>query len=526
MATPDEIATWRFEKIALLVNPQKTPAEKKAYRSELARTPVEWPLADRDRTAGREPTIKPISPATASRWLARFRQRGLEGLRPCARTRDRALNPQREAICDRAMALLYERPGRSLTQLMAYLRPAFPGVKIVRATLHRDLVARPAYAGILAQRRGGRRRRRDLFEVPRFHQIWQIDAKGPFPVQIAGRTVRVRVISVIEAKSRKILAATIAGEEDLAGVVRLLRLAIAKYGLPESAQMDRHSTYEAWALRRGLAEMGVHRRFMKARNPSANGLVEAYHRSLGRWFVDELPHQVVQSVEHLEQLLGACIELIYNAHHHRSLKTSPSEALGGRLSERRVGDAELGRAFWIEKKCKAHVKTGLVHLSADIWAQVPPRYVGLAVLIRFAPDDPRHAELVDGILRYPLEPYVKKVPSTAKPDPEPLHGAGELQKLTDLWRGAKRPNAEPGFGLPEVFAALAGLLGHRVPADVREAEAIQRFYQAHGPLAAEPFRRAVTEVEQALGRGRPLAAYLDYLARLVRRGEPTQESSS
>jgi transposase InsO family protein len=524
MATPDEIATWRFEQIEPLVNPKTTNAEKKAHLAKLKRTLVAWPLAERDRQAGREPTTKAISPATANRWRARYAQHGLAGLRPSGRDSQRRSKPQREAICDRAIGLLYERPARSLTLLLAYLRLAFPGVKIVRATLHRDLVAHPAYAGILAQRRGGRRRRRDLYEVSRFHQIWQIDAKGPFPVLIAGFTVRVRVISVIEAKSRKGLAETISIEEDLAGVVRVLRRAIAKYGLPESVQMDRLSTYEAWALRGGLAELGVHRRFMKARNPEANGLVEAYHRSLGRWFVDELPHQVVRSLEHLEVLLVACIDLIYNTHYHRSLKASPAEALGERLSERRIGDEELARAFWVEAKRKAHVKTGIVELPGDVLVQVPERFVGITVVIRYAPDDPRRAELVDGGRRLPLAPYSKKAPSPVRIDAE-AHGSGELQKLADSWRGVKRPNAEPGFGLPEVFTAFASLLGHSVPANVREAEEIQRFYRAHGPLPAGPFRRAVAEVEAALGRGHPLAVYLDYLARLVRRSDPPQETS-
>lgn len=525
MATPDDIATWRFEQIAPLLDPHLSPAEKRAHREALRTTAVAWPLSERDRRAGRAPVCKVISPATASRWCARFRERGVAGLRPSGRASGRRRNPLRDAICERAIGLLYERPGRSLTQLMVYLRIAFPGAKIVRATLHRDLAAHPAYAGVVAQRRGGgRRRRRDLYEVPRFHQIWQIDAKGPFPVQMRGGTVRVRAISVIEAKSRMILTATISREEDLAGVVRAIRRALAKYGLPESVQMDRHSTYEAWALRRGLAELGVHRRFMKARNPSANGLIEAYHRSLGQWFVDELPHQVVENVEHLELLLGACIDLLHNEHVHRSIKTTPAKALGGRLSDRRVADEQLMRAFWVQETFNAHVKTGIVHLPAAILVQVPDRYLGRTVVIRYAPDDPSHAELVDGDQRYPLEPYAKKDPTTA-PIARELHGAGELQKLLDQWRGVKRPNAEPGFGLPEVFAAFAPLLGHRVPASVREAEAIQRFYQAYGPLPAEPFRRAMVETERALGRGHALSAYLDYLARLVRRDEPPSEIS-
>jgi transposase InsO family protein len=525
MATPEQIATWRYEQIAPLLDPNASEAERIAHVAALARTPVEWPLAERDQRAGRDPRTKPISRATAYRWCTLYNQHGLDGLRPEARPKRPSQDIERATICDHAIALLYERPGRSLTQLLAFLRASFPDTKIARATLHRDLVAHPAYAGILARRRGGgRRRRRDLYETRRFHQIWQIDAKGPFAVDIAGRRTPVRVISVIEAKSRTILAATISAEEDLVGVVRVLRRALAKYGLPERVQMDRHATYDAWALREGLALLGVRRRWIKPRNPSAQGLVEAYHKSLGRWFIDELPHQEVRSLAHLELLLGASIDQIYNAHHHRTLKSSPAAALGARLSNRMVGEKELARAFWVEKRCKSHAKTGLVQLPGGVAVQVASRYLGKPVTIRYAPDDPAHAELVDGDRRYPLEPYQKKDPCATSATSEE-RGTGELQKLVDVWRGEPRPNAQPGFGLPEVFAALVPVLGHRVPADLHEAETIQRFYQTHGPFPAEPFRRALAELQSALGPGRPLAAYLDHLARLIRRAAPPSPPS-
>jgi len=74
---------------------------------------------------------------------------------------------------------------------------------------------------------------------------------------------------------------------------------------------------------------------------------------------------------------------------------------------------------------------------------------------------------------------VKKDPCATSTTSEE-RGTGELQKLVDLWRGKPRPNAQPGF------AALAVVLGHRVPANDREAGAIRRFDQANGPLPAEP----------------------------------------
>lgn len=522
-----QIAIWRYEQIGPLVDPDTPIDEKQAHWVRLKSTPVEWPQAARARRAGRPPRVKPVSETTAIRWCDLYLAHGLAGLEPRGRLpRASADDAKRAEVCAYAIGLLYENPQRSLTQLLAYLTPTFEACKIVRSTLHRDLVAHPAYAGVLALRKGGRRKRRDRYQTKRPHQIWQIDGKGPFEVRIGARRARVRVLSIVEAFSRKVLVATISIEEDHAGVVDVLRKAIALYGLPERVQMDRHATYDSWAIRDGLASLGVHRKAIKPRNPAANGLVEAYHRSLDRWFVKELPHQEVKSPAHLQDLLTALIEVLYNTHRHRVLRMSPAEALNGRLSDRRASASDLARAFWVERTFTSHAKNGLVALSRGVEVQVPTRLFGKSVTIRFDPVDPKHAELLDRDRVLPLKPYQTKDPCEPPPvAPTEERGVGQLQKLVDQFRGASRPNAEPGFGLPEVFTELSPLLGHRVPESEAEANAIRRFYQAHGPLPAEPFRAAIAETRAALGHGRALAAYLDHLARLVRRARPPETTA-
>ena len=96
-----------------------------------------------------------------------------------------------------------------------------------------------------------------------------------------------------------------------------------------------------------------------------------------------------------------------------------------------------------------------------------------------------------------------------------------------MWQGKERPLAQPGFGLPEVFAHLGALLGRTVPEHEREAREILAFYRTHGPLPREPFERACRRTKEALGSGRPLAAYLEDLARQVEadRRDPERQHS-
>jgi len=511
MHDPWAIATWRFEQISPLLDSALARAEKRRYIRDKARTSIEWPHS------GRRGARRGIARATLLRWLRSYEREGLKGMLPKPRNRDK---PDRSELVAYALALLVEEPERSLNQLLVYLKLQFPEQVLSRSTLQRELTQHRAYAGII-QRKPRKLRRR--YETTRPHECWQLDGKGPFRVRFADGSQRaVHVLSILDDYSRFVLACIIALAENIAGSVRVVRLAIQRFGLPTRMQFDRGSAFDSHAFREGLALLGVHRNFVRPRAPEAQGKIEAYHRVLIRWFIRELRHQQVTNLEHLEQLLWATIELFYNRHRHRELKSTPEQALAGRLSERRVGTEDLMHAFWARTNAKSHPKTGQVNLPNSTFV-VPARYAGKRARFRYDPVEPRAVLVVDREHELALEPFVVQRLFASEPG-EPPSGVGPLQKLLDVWRGHARPNAQPGFGLPELFTEIAALLGHLVPQDEREAKSIRDFYREFGPLHPTHFRNAMDSTRRTLGQARPLHVYLEHLARLIRQhSQPENE---
>lgn len=519
-----QIASWRFELIAPFLDESVPQRERRVLLRRHCAQIVEWPLSDEDRRAGREPITKRIGRATLFRWIAAFKARGIEGLLPACPKRRNPDRSDRAGWVSYALGLLYERPDRSLTQLVTFLGLEFPGVKIGRSVLDRELKAHPAYRGIEVLRKTRPKRLRSRFEASRPHQVWQLDGKGPFEVRLRGcRSIRVHVLSILDDKSRRILAATVARAENTAAAVRVFRRAVRLWGLPERIQFDRGSAFESWTFRKGLATLGSRRNWIKERNPEANGKIEAYHRSLERWFVKELPHQEVLDLDHLEELLQAAIELLYNDHRHREIRMSPRQALGDARSQRSVAEAELLRAFWAELGTTSHPKTGIVQLPNGAF-RVPARYAGQKRRFRHDPEEPQAVLVIGKDQEIELEPAETKRPFDGPP-PKSKRGTGQLQKLLDHWRGQERPIAPAGFGLPEVFRTIGELVGRLMPATEEEARAVRAFYEKYGPLPAEEFRQATDETLRALGKGRPVQAYLDYLERLVRAGRDARQST-
>jgi len=267
MAEPLSIATFRFEMIEPLLDDTLGPGARKRLVAGRSRQPVVWPSGE----------TKPVPRSTLYRWWKAYQERGLEGLLPKPRRDQGKPKSDRSEVTERALQLLLERPERSLNLVLALLEAEQPGLAIPRSTLHRDLSQHPAYQALRRERRTGDRQLRTRFEARAPHDIWQLDAKGPFPVTVADKETRATILSILDDHSRALLATVAAKREKLGPAVRAFRSAAARWGLPAKIYCDRHSVYDSQAFRSGLAVLGVNRIASRSRNAPARGKIERYH---------------------------------------------------------------------------------------------------------------------------------------------------------------------------------------------------------------------------------------------------------
>lgn len=503
---PHKIALWRFEQIEEALEPALSKPQRARILTLKSKALVCRPSGE----------IKPVPLSTLYRWLKCYRQGGLKALRPKPR---RDLGQRRSrlptAVVDEALRLLTEDPGMSLTLLIAVLEARFGGQSIPRSTLQRRLRQREAYLRLRRAQKHNKRRVRFVARTP--HDIWQCDAKGPVQLLLCcGQMLIFHILSILDDASRAVLAALVVPSPDLGACVRVFRRAVLSYGLPKKYYADRASIFDSVAFRAGLATLGPHRIQTRAGAKEAHGKIEAYHRLLVRWFTDRLKHQQVVDLVHLQQLLDGIIGL-YQAHYHRGIKASPAAALDGAVSSRQVPPSRLYDVFRLEKRLKAHRKTGEVDIGGITYL-VPDELRGMR--LTFLLDPPAE---VDPLVVHPRSKlHLPLRRATIKPEdlppqtPAPVrHAPGPLQALYDSWRGVRRPQAEPGFGLPDIYAWLGKVSGRHVPCSDAEAALVQRFYQAKGPWAEHATEHAMGLIAVRLGTGRPIRTYLDALDGLV-----------
>jgi transposase InsO family protein len=507
-------ACWRFEQISPLLEPGLTASERRRMIEEMGRVCVRWP-------SGRE---APVPRSTTYRWLRAWRKDPrIEALMPQGRKRQaKAIKPE---WVQHALALLEEQADRSLFILCLRIKHRF-GLRRApsRASLQRALAVQPRYIK-LKRRARGERKLRGRFQARQPHDIWHADAKGAFMVQFTdGVKRKAQVLTILDDATRFVLAALVVLSESLAAAVATFRAAAARWGLPVKFYADRGSVYDSNVFRKGLAMLGCHRINTKSRNPSAHGKIEAYHRSLKRWFVAELKHQPVRDLAHLQALLDAVLDQIYHEHVHRELKQTAREAFGNRISPRIVSLQRLREAFLIEKTLTAHKKTGEIRVGGKLFI-VPERFWGRNRQVKIAIDPETPAEpcaVVKPGAYEPLapafpEPQKQTEPATAE---EPV---GPLTPLLQRYRGRDLPLAHGGFGLPEIYAAFAQALDRPIPATESEAASVSRWLADNGPFEPKAFAAALARSLDALGPGRPLSQIIDALNRRIKRSKNKEE---
>jgi len=512
-------ACWRFEQISPLLDARLTGAERHRMIREMARVCVRWP-------SGRE---APVPTRTLYRWLRAYQKDPrIESLLRTPRPRPGPQTLSVQAV-QYALAQLEEEPRRSLFILGLRLQQRFGLVRPPsRSSLHRALQREPRYAA-LRRRAQGHRRLRRRFQAAQPHDIWHADAKALFTVRFTdGTRHTLRILSLLDDATRFVLAALVVASESLAAAVATFRRAAARWGLPEKFYADRGSAYDSDAFRKGLAVLGIHRINTRPRNAPAHGKIEAYHRSLQRWFIAELVHQPLRDLAHLQELLDAFLDRVYHEHVHRELKQTARAALADAISPRRVSPQRLREAFLIEQILRAHPVTGEVRVAGRLFL-VPQGHRSKDRRVRIGLDpEANHAPfLVLGPGLY--EPLPPAFPRPAQPSAtDPASGSpdpiGPLTPLLEQYRGRTLPLARGGFGLPEIYEAFGQALDRPVPDTEAEATLILEWLSLRGPFHPAAFAAALAKVREALGPGRPLAQLIRALDRRIVRSQHQEES--
>lgn len=260
-----------------------------------------------------------VSRKTFYKFLARYREEGLDGLRLRSR---RPLAPPNLTPVEMEDAIVRARKqlgdeGLDDGPISIYwrLRDVDKLSPPSRATIHRVLTRRGMIVPAPKKRPRSTRSRR--FTRPRGNELWQIDG---FDYTLADASTAT-VIQLLDDHSRLDLESRAAASENGADVWAAFSAAAARYGLPAQVLTDNATAFSG--ARRGweagfetnLRALGVHPITASRKHPQTCGKNERVHATTQRWLTKQ-PR--AQNLAELQALLDR-YRGIYNNRRHQAL---------------------------------------------------------------------------------------------------------------------------------------------------------------------------------------------------------------
>ncbi len=202
---------------------------------------------------------------------------------------------------------------------------------IEKGLLHAGQIARNTFSRMvekyeLLKADPGENKRRLAFSMQYANQLWQADTM--FGPQVGGR--QTKLIAFIDDASRVLCHGEFFLDENADSMIRALRSAFYKRGLPEQLLVDNGSIYCCQEITLICARVGCILRHTAVRDAAAKGKIERFFRRVRDQFL--IRNLDLSSIGGLNRQFTDWVEQDYNATVHTTLGMKPIDRFGVDLS--------------------------------------------------------------------------------------------------------------------------------------------------------------------------------------------------
>lgn len=387
-SSPVDIAYFRFGVIAPVIQGTFPDASEAAFYRRVAQEELTRP----------DGSLRKYSPDTLEKWTSLYRKGGMDALMPksrCDKGVSRVIDDDAAAEITRFQT---SYPHASGVAIHAHLveNGFLPPVVSVRA-VQRFLKEKDMYhpRDIVV-------RERRAFEMERFGQLWQADtAFLPSITGKDGRSRRTYVIMIIDDHSRMIVGGEIFYHDNAINYQKVLKDAIASFGIPDKLLMDNGRPYKNGQLSFILGNLAIKEKHARVRDGATKGKVERNFRSLRSRWLATLDIQKIHSLEQFNTLLKDYIET-HNSTFHSGINERPIDRYMNTRSYIRIPRSRewLDEAFYNREERKVR-EDSVIKINNDEY-DVPAQFAGRWVEIRFNPSSMQDAYILYDGSRFPI----------------------------------------------------------------------------------------------------------------------------
>lgn len=327
-------------------------------------------------------SLKKISSTSAARWYKAYKQKGLDGLKPKHRIDVGNYRKLDDDIKNRISYYVSEFPKLPAIQIHNKLisdgfiingSPSLSTVTRFTQKLKKD----NGNINITERRR---------YERQHINEVWYGDtAYGSYIYDEKSNKRRTYIIALIDDASRMIVGIEAFFEDNFINLMKVIKQAVSKYGVPCMCSFDNGSNYRSNQMGLLAARIGVAINYNPPRTPQSKAKCERWFLTLRSQFLSTIKSTDYHSLEAFNLDLLKYVQT-YNSTIHSSLEgLSPLDRFfkESELIIRKT-DEEIERDFVLEIERK--VSPDSVIIIDDKEYEVDYHYQGQRITIRYTPD--------------------------------------------------------------------------------------------------------------------------------------------
>lgn len=379
----ERMALFKFAVIAPVVNQTHGDGPKMAYFRKMAAESHQLP----------DGRLVRYSPHTLKHWHQDYVLGGFDALRKAPRRdkgRSRTLTDAQKARIDQCRHDFPLLPATTIYRRLVqegHLQRQAVSLSTVQRYVHQGAGGRPSDDAAKQQRLA--------YEMEYANDCWQADTCYLPAIPAEGGRQRTYLVCILDDASRLPVHSEIFLADNAVNFQRCLHRAIAKYGVPKRLYVDNGSPYKNEQLSLICAGLGIVLIHSRVRQPQGKGKQERMFRTVQQDWVRGEDFSRFTSLEPLNEAYQTWLQQSYVNRPHRGLgDDSPRERfLRDHARIRRLPPETLEQQF-LHRVDRRVATDSTIQLDRNVF-EVPHRFIGQKVKVRYLPADPACAYLYD-----------------------------------------------------------------------------------------------------------------------------------
>jgi putative transposase len=264
---------------------------------------------------------------TIQTWYSRYKKDGITSVKPKRRSdrgRTRKVEPEKLlSAIEQVLPSFHSNPPNMAAIYRACIEKGLLRREEVAPNTFRQIVNK---YDLLKLENQTKNKQRLAFAKAHANEMWQADTMYGPPVKIGPKHVQTRLIAFIDDASRVCCHGEFFLAENTTSLIKALRSALYKRGVPEAMFVDNGSIYTSKEITQICTRLGCMLCHAPLRDGAAKGKVERFFRTVRQDFLSKKLD--LSSIDSLNTAFTSWVEDHYNTRIHSVLKMRPIDRFG------------------------------------------------------------------------------------------------------------------------------------------------------------------------------------------------------